>query len=160
MDRPTYEEWVRQENRRHKIKQRVKWTLGTLLLLLGVGSCRHCRAVDRAEYAAWEKTVTPEESARIDGLMSQVAEGSYGDLLLMRDGSVLVLWNPQKLSQQGRYNGGQLINVCKGPDYECSKSSGYHGEWRRRDFALIDRFVRKNPDDPEWNRLAGKFLLQ
>lgn len=161
MDRPTYEEWVRQENRRYKIEQRVKWTLGILLLLLGVGSCRHCRAVDRAEYAAWEKTVTPEESARINGLMSQVAEGSYGDLLLMKDGSVVALWNSSVLNDP-EMNSDQAIYVCvcESTSHECSKGSRYQSQWDRRDFSLIDRFIRKNSDDPEWNRLAGKFLLQ
>lgn len=160
MDSRTYEEWVRQQNRQHKIRQRVKWMIGILFLLVGVGSCMHCKSVSRAEYSAWEKTVTPEENARIDGLMEQVAEGEYGDMLLMKDGSVVALWN--SVPTDPKMNGGQAIYicVCESTSHECSKGSRYQSQWNRRDFSLVERFVKKNPADPEWNRLAGKFLLQ
>ena len=135
-----------------------------VLVLVFVGSLlaliiRHNNA-KQVKNEIWEKSLPEGELERITELMKQVSEGTYGDMLLMDDGSVIALWNVQLLNQERGYGGGQPINICKGTNYECDKGSRYKGEWNRRDFSLVEKFVKKNPDDPEWNRLVGKFLLQ
>ncbi len=143
--------------------ERLGWGVLILALLLGVGSCMNCGLRQHAEYEAWEKAITPGENVRIDILMRQIGEGAFGDALLMRDGSVQMLWNYQPLNTGERdtlFDGNQGVNSCPGVGYECRMGNMSTREWDRRDFSEVERFVKKNPDDPEWNRLAGKFLLQ